>query len=175
MVFWYYAPATKVAVVRMAHRNYSCNKIRTALGECFSNQSFRRWNYIYGLTRRVIQDPSQYEQRGAQEQITPEERLFMLELVRTEPVLFLDEIRVRLYNKSANLHSISAIHKILVNKMEIILKKANTVNIWKSPVLRFAWVDEMARVPAEFLVFTVLSFPLHYMHFLHLDDVPFPR
>ena len=46
MVFWYYAPATKVAVVCMAHQNYSCNKIHTALGKCFSNQSFRRWNYI---------------------------------------------------------------------------------------------------------------------------------
>jgi hypothetical protein len=59
--------------------------------------------------------------------------------------------------------------------MGITLKKANTVNIWKSLVLKFAWVDEMARVPEEFLLFTGLSFPLHYMHFLHLADVPFPR
>jgi hypothetical protein len=146
MVFWYYAPATKVAVVRMAHQNYSRNKICTALGKCFSNQYFRRWNYIYDLTRRVVRDPSQYERQGAQAQITPEDCLFMLELICTEPGLFLVGIRARLDNKSANLFSSSAIHKILVNKIEIPLKKANTINIWKSLVLKFAWVDEMAWV-----------------------------
>jgi hypothetical protein len=175
MVFQYYAPATKVAVVRMAHQNYSRNEIRTALGERFSNQSFRRWNYIYNLTRRVIRNPSNYEQRGAQAQITPEDRLFMLELIRTEPGLFLDELRCCLYDESGTLLSISTIHKNLVDKMEITLKKANTVNIRKSLVLKFAWVDEMARVPAEFLVFTGSSFPLHYRHLLHLANVPFPR
>jgi transposase len=154
MVFWFDAPATQVAVIRMAHQNYSRNKIRTALGECFSNQSFRRWNYIYNLTQRVIQDPSRYKQQGAQAWLTPEDRLFMLELIRTEPGLFLDELRCFLYDESGTLLSISTIHKNLVDKMEITLKKANTVNIRKSLRLKFAWVDEMAQVPAEFLVFT---------------------
>jgi hypothetical protein len=155
MVFWCYAPATKVAVIRMAHQNYSCDKIRTALiGKCFSNQSFRLWNYIYNLTQRVIRDPSRYKQQGAQAWLTPEDWLFMLELIRTEPGLFLDKLRCRLYNESSTLLSISTIHKNLVDKMEIALKKANTVNIRKSLRLKFAWVDEMARVPVEFLVFT---------------------
>ena len=154
MVFHYYAPATKVAVIRMAHQNYSLDNIRRALGEQFSTQSFKRWNQLYSLTQRVIRDPAQYDPRGAVSQLTTEDRAFMLELIRTQPGLFLDKIRKRLYDKSGVLLSESAIHWNLVDKMEITLKKANTVNIQNSLQEKFAWVEKMDTVPAKFLVFT---------------------
>jgi hypothetical protein len=48
----------------------------------------------------------------------------------------------------------SAIHCKLVNKMEVTLKKANTVNIRKSLHAKYTWVYKMVNVPAEFLIFT---------------------
>ncbi|PLW45506.1 hypothetical protein PCASD_05946 [Puccinia coronata f. sp. avenae] len=154
MVYRHYAPATKVAVVRMANQSYSRDDIRRALGEQFSNQSFRRWNYLYTLTQRVIQDPARYKQRGAIGQILADKRDFILELVQTEPGLFLDEIQERLYDESGTLLSVPAIHRNLVTKMEITLKKANTVNIRKSLRAKYAWVEKMMNVPVEYLVFT---------------------
>jgi transposase len=158
MVYRHYAPATKVAVVCMANQSYSRDDIRRALGEQFSNQSFRRWNYLYTLTQRVIQDPARYKQRGAIGQISADKRDFILELVQTEPGLFLDEIQERLYDESRTLLSVPAIHRNLVTKMEITLKKANTVNIRKSLRAKYAWVEKMMNVPAEYLVFTGLYF-----------------
>jgi hypothetical protein len=75
----------------------------------------------------------------------------MLQLVWMEPGLFLDKIHERLYNKSGILHSESAIHWNIVDKMEITLKKENTVNIQKSLPAKFAGVEEMDSVLANFL------------------------
>jgi transposase len=154
MVFCYYAPPTKVAVIWMANQLFSLDEIQTALGEQFSLRSFRRWKTLYRLTRRVIQDPALYNPRGAVSRLSADDQTFMLELVRTEPGLFLDEIRARLYDQSGILLSESAIHRNLVDKIKITLKKANMVNIRKSLHAKYTWVYDMANVPVEFLVFT---------------------
>jgi hypothetical protein len=115
----------------MVNQAYTCNKIRQALGEQFSNQSFRRWKFLYTLTQRVTQDPSRYKQHGAMVQILADKQDFMMELAQTEPGLFLEEIQEHRYDESGNLLSMTTIHQNPVNKMEITLKKANTVNIRK--------------------------------------------
>lgn len=154
MVYRPYSPATKVAVARMLNQGYPKEEIRKALGESISDQSFTRWLSLYNSTQRVVRDSNKYKQRGAPLLLTAEDRAFMLELVCTEPGLFLDEIRERVYDDCGKLLSVSAIHLNLINKMEVTLKKANTVNIKKSLAAKFAWVEKMALVPAEYLVFT---------------------
>jgi hypothetical protein len=78
----------------------------------------------------------------------------MLELLRAEPGLFLDEIRERLYDDSGTLIGITSVHRNLVEKMSITLKKADTVNIKKSLVAKYAYIDRLVGVPAEQIVFT---------------------
>ncbi|KNE89555.1 hypothetical protein PSTG_16986 [Puccinia striiformis f. sp. tritici PST-78] len=61
----------------------------------------------------------------------------MIELVQAAPVLFLDGIRERLYNSTGNLVSVETIHKNLVDKLHIALKKAGTLNAQKCLVKKY--------------------------------------
>ncbi|KNE94708.1 hypothetical protein PSTG_11896, partial [Puccinia striiformis f. sp. tritici PST-78] len=98
MVFVKYAPATKIAAVRMIIGGNSQRFVCDALGMAISRQSFDRWLPLYDETQAV--------------------------LVRDAPGLFLTEIRERLYDSTGTLVSIEAIHQNLVNKLRITLKKA---------------------------------------------------
>ncbi|EFP80329.2 uncharacterized protein PGTG_06285 [Puccinia graminis f. sp. tritici CRL 75-36-700-3] len=147
-------PTVKIVCVRMEMQNYPRDAICAALGRTISRQSFDRWMELYRLTQRVVRDPKEYEERGGQYKLTGEDREFMLELLRAEPGLFLDEIRERLYDDSGTLIGITSVHRNLVEKMSITLKKADTVNIKKSLVAKYAYIDRLAGVPAEQIVFT---------------------
>ena len=78
----------------------------------------------------------------------------MIELVRTEPGLFLDEIRERLYDHGGTLVGINTLQHNLVEKLSITLKKPDTIHIRKSLGAKYRYIAKMADVPAEFLVFT---------------------
>jgi uncharacterized membrane protein len=78
----------------------------------------------------------------------------MIQLVRSEPGLFLDEIRERLYDASGVLLSIAGVHRTLVERLSITLKKPDTKNIRKSLTAKYAYVEQMEFFPADFLVFT---------------------
>jgi hypothetical protein len=99
MVFCYYAPATKVAVIWMANQSFLVDEIQMALGKQFSLWSFRLWKTLYRLTWRVIQDLELYDPRGAVSRLSADNQTFMLELVQTEPGLFLDKICAHLYDE----------------------------------------------------------------------------
>jgi hypothetical protein len=86
--------------------------------------------------------------------LSVEDSEFMVELVRSQPGLFLSEIREKLYDNQGSLLSLQAIHNNLVTKLAITLKKANTVNIQKCLVTKYTWVERMKDVPAGFFVFT---------------------
>ena len=77
----------------------------------------------------------------------------MVSLLESEPGLFLDEIRERLYDAQGTLLSIEAVHKNLVNRLTITLKKADTHNIRKCLVAKYEYIEKMQFIPAEFLVF----------------------
>ncbi|KAI7945174.1 hypothetical protein MJO28_010869 [Puccinia striiformis f. sp. tritici] len=154
MVFRSYAPATKVTVVRMMQQGFSKSNIRQSVGYDISNQSFARWNQLFEETRRVIRDPDTYETRGRPTILTTDDITFMIQLVRTNPGLFLSEIREGLYDSTGTLLSVEAIHHNLVNRLSITLKKAGTSNIRKCLVSKYNYVDEMRFFPANWLVFT---------------------
>ncbi|KAI7936833.1 hypothetical protein MJO28_015732, partial [Puccinia striiformis f. sp. tritici] len=60
----------------------------------------------------------------------------------------------QLYDGTSSLISITSLRCNLVKQMEItLLKKANTVNINKSLVKKYAFVGKMEWIPAEFFVF----------------------
>jgi transposase len=154
MVYRWHAAATKIAVVRMALRGISFSSIRNMLGSTFSRQSFRRWLELYEETRCVVKDPDTYEARGRPASLSSEDREFMIRLVQSEPGLFLKEIRERLYDSSGLFLSTTGIHRNLVERLSITLKKPETKSARKSLVSKYAFVEKMRFFPADFLVFT---------------------
>jgi transposase len=108
---------------------------------------------LYQQTQLVIHDPSTYETRGRPAMLTPEDCTFMVELVQSEPGLFLEEIRKQLYDSTGTLLSFQAVHDNLVNKLSITLKKPSTVNCQKDLMAKWAFVERMDLFPAEFLIF----------------------
>ncbi|OAV99894.1 hypothetical protein PTTG_25091 [Puccinia triticina 1-1 BBBD Race 1] len=149
-----YDPGTKIATVRMIAQSYSRLAICEALGFLISRQSFNCWIELYRVTQRVIRDPSQYEQKGPTRLLTTEDQVFIKELLCSEPGLFLDELQERLYDETDTLLSLTTLHRNLIEDMEVTLKKANTVNIKKSLVAKHEFIERMATVPAEYLVFS---------------------
>ena len=90
----------------------------------------------------------------------------MIELVRDQPGLFLNEIREKTYDHQGSLLSLQAIHNNLVAQMCVTLKKADTVNIRKCLVAKFSWIERMKDMPAEFLVFTGKGFQVFMVLFM---------
>ncbi|EFP92556.1 uncharacterized protein PGTG_18554 [Puccinia graminis f. sp. tritici CRL 75-36-700-3] len=154
MGFVMYHPATKVAAVRMLIQGHEQSFIRTALGETISRQSFGRWMDLYQQTRCVIRNPDDYEQQGRPSLLSDSDSKFMIQLVKDEPGLFLDEIRERLYDKNGTLLCVETIHQNLVVKLSITLKKPGTINIRKCLIKKFDYIEKMCFIPAEFLVFS---------------------
>ncbi|KNE91370.1 hypothetical protein PSTG_15235 [Puccinia striiformis f. sp. tritici PST-78] len=151
MGFRSYSPSTKIAAVRMIRQGYTPASVCRALGESISRQSFDRWMDLYRETRRVIRDPDTYQQRGPTFLLSAQDADFMIGLIQAEPDLFLDELRERLYDNTETLLSIATLHRNLVMRLLITLKKANTVNIKKSLTAKYAFIEEMASIPAEYL------------------------
>jgi transposase len=153
MVFWSYSPAIKALAVQMLLDGRLQSHICQTLGRSISRQSFDQWLDLYQQTQLVICDPAAYETCGRPTMLTPEDCTFMVELVRSEPGLFLEEIRERLYDSTGTLLSFQAVHDNLVNKLSITLKKPSTANCRKDLVAKWAFVEQMDFFPAEFLVF----------------------
>jgi hypothetical protein len=109
---------------------------------------------IFRETQQVIRDPQEYSDRGQNSLLLAEDCDFMVELVCTEPGLFLNEMRERLYNNSGTLVGLSTLATNLVEKLSITLKKPDTINICKNLVAKYQYIARMANVPAKFLVFT---------------------
>ncbi|EHS63361.1 uncharacterized protein PGTG_21537 [Puccinia graminis f. sp. tritici CRL 75-36-700-3] len=154
MPYVFYPPGVKVIAVRMTLEGKSRDVIRKALGFQISNQSFNRWRELYKQTRRFIQNPEEYEHLGRPRTLSSEDCTFMLQLVRNEPGLFLDEIREKLYDATGTLLSVESVHENLVNNLSITLKKAETLNSQKCLLKKYRYVAQMSFYPANYLVFT---------------------
>ena len=157
MVYRSYAPATKISAIRMSIQGFSQKFICDSLGYSISCQSFKRWGDLFQQTRRIIRDPDLYETRGPHSSLTADECNMIIELVQAEPALFLTEIRERLFDASGKLLSVEAVHHNLVNRLCITLKKAGTLNIRKSLVSKYSFVERMRFFPADWLVFTGIT------------------
>ncbi|OAV89478.1 hypothetical protein PTTG_09444 [Puccinia triticina 1-1 BBBD Race 1] len=123
--------------------------IQSTLGHQISKQSFNWWHYIYCQTKSVVRNPEEYKLLGRPRTLTTKEAAFMVQLVRDEPGLFLDELRERLYDSSGTLLIMSAVHENLVNHLSIALKKAETLNSKKCLVKKFRYIEKMQFYPAN--------------------------
>ncbi|KNZ58422.1 hypothetical protein VP01_1932g4 [Puccinia sorghi] len=108
----------------MSLQNHSQAFIPRSLGGTVSRQSFTQWSRLYEETQRVVRDPEEYEVQGQGAMLSAEEQELLIELEN------------------------------LVQCLNILLKKPNTVNICKSLAAKYHFIAEMANMLAKFLVFT---------------------
>ena len=125
--------------------------------------------YLYQQTQSVIRNPEHYESLGRPRSLTSADCTFMIQLVHDEPNLFLDEILEQLYDSGGTLLSVESVYENLFNHLSITLKKAETLNSRKFLVKKFKYIEAMDSYPADFLVFTGLSFPLDLLYHVHLQ------
>ncbi|OAV86125.1 hypothetical protein PTTG_30067 [Puccinia triticina 1-1 BBBD Race 1] len=158
MAFRPYAPATKIAVVWMALQGISLAEICWLLSLSVSWQSFSRWLHLFEETCCVVKDPDKYKARGRPSTLTNDKCEFIVELVQSEPSLFLAKIREQLCDSSGTLLCVETVHQNLVQRLSITLKKPKTQNTRKSLLRKYTFVQQMEFFPADFLVFTGNSF-----------------
>ncbi|KAI7951424.1 hypothetical protein MJO28_007108, partial [Puccinia striiformis f. sp. tritici] len=139
MGFRSYSPSTKITAVRMIQQGYTPSVCQAL----------------------VIRDPHTYQQRGPTFLLSAQDADFMIGLIQAEPDLFLDELRERLYDNTETLLSIATLHRNLVMRLLITLKKANIVNIKKFLTAKYTFIEKMASIPTEYLVFTGKLFFFH--------------
>lgn len=170
MPYRYYCPKTKVLVIKYILEGKTNDEVRDLVDETISNRSMKRWVALYEETQRVIRDPREYEDRGRPRYCTDDDTEFMKELIASQPMLFLDEIRERLYDETGALPSPETVAYELNHRLHLTLKKANTSHIHKDFLRKALWWEEMKNVPAEMLVFTGKAFL--YLFFL-LCSIPY--
>lgn len=149
-----YDPVLKVLAVRMMVDGRSEDDIRNILHEPISDKSLARWMELYNDTHAVIRDPAEYARRGRSCSYGVGEREFIEELVRSDPTLFLDEIRDQVYDESGVWLSLSAVQFELHHRLQMTLKKANVRHSKRSGYDRQVFLDQLSQFPAEYLVFT---------------------
>jgi hypothetical protein len=109
---------------------------------------------LYHEAQRALRDPEAYQIQGRSASLSVEDREFMIELVRQEPFLFRNEIREHLGNSGITSLAITTLHESLVHKVQIALKKPEPIDSRKSLRLKYQFIEKIANMPAEFLVFT---------------------
>ncbi|OAV96796.1 hypothetical protein PTTG_10783 [Puccinia triticina 1-1 BBBD Race 1] len=117
---------------------------------------------LYQETKVIVRSPESCKTCGRPPTLSSEECQFMVELVRSEPGLFLEEMQQRLFDSTGTLLSIQAIHENLVNRLSITLEKPSMVNSRKSLVVKFAFVEQMEFFPTNFLFLSQFPFPSSY-------------
>ena len=98
MVFQAYAPATKIAAVRMLLEGFTQSTICNTLGYNILWQLFKGWMDIFEQTKCVVRHPDTYATRGLRSSLTSDEINFIIDLVRSEPGLFLIKIWEQLWD-----------------------------------------------------------------------------
>lgn len=161
MVYRYYSSDIKVLAVRWRLKGLSKKTIQRRLRQSISRQSFDRWMSLYHLTRAVIRNPDEYEQRGRRRMLNAADRKFIETMVEDHPSLFLDEIQRKLYNKTGKMPSRTTVHIELRACLLLTLKKAGVSNVRKNLVAKYSWMQQWLHVPAHYFVFTGESFCFH--------------
>jgi hypothetical protein len=98
---------------------------------------------LYRETRCVIQDPAKYERQGRPALLTAKECLFMVNLLKDEPSLFLDKIRECLYGTQGTMLSVETVNNTLVKRLAITLNKPDTINSRKCLMAKYMYIEKI--------------------------------
>jgi transposase len=153
MGFVDYPPPVKAICVQMLMSGKSPTTINKTIGYKILLRSFARWKALYRNTQSVVRDPATYERRGRPLLLKRSEADFVLDLLKADPTLYLDEIQSKIVNESGVVLSRSTVYDLLVKRLGQTLKVARTVHPSQCPMKRAAYTIEVSAYPAEYLVF----------------------
>jgi hypothetical protein len=94
-----------------------------------------------------------YLPRGRPLAITVEERKFVLDLIDQDPTIYLDEIQKAILEASGDFFPLSTISNDIKNCLGLTRKVAWHVNPAQCPVKQAQWLQDIADMPANYLVF----------------------
>ncbi|KNZ58260.1 hypothetical protein VP01_1964g1 [Puccinia sorghi] len=123
---------TKIATVRILLQNHSQKVISNALGVMACRKSVSPWRNLYYEMKQVVYDHEKYTVQGQSSLLSAEDCEFMIEMVCTDPTVFLDEICECLYDGGGTPLGLTCIQENLINKPKITFKKPDTINICKN-------------------------------------------
>lgn len=148
-----YKPEVKAICVRMLISGRSPASINRLIGYNISTRSFTRWKSLYLSTQSVIRDPETYEPRGRPLLLNKDEVEFVLEILKADPTLYLDELQTKMLAKSGVELSRSTVFNLLTKRLGQTRKVARTVHPAQSLLKRASYSIGVSAYPAEFLVF----------------------
>lgn len=153
MTFRSYSVDLKILAVTLMQQGLTRREVRRHLRSAVSVRTLTRWVMLYERTLAVIRDPDEYQKRGRRPCFSDEDLQFMLELIERDPTLYLDEVQVEMYHTTDQLVALSTIASDLKTRLMLSLKKVRTVHPNQCPIKRAQYLDQVAGLPSDMLVF----------------------
>ena len=154
MVFQKYAAKMKYLAVKLAQEGKSLTEVNDHLAATISPDSLARWTSLYERTRAVVCNPDTYLARGRPLELMLEDIQFIKDLVTNRPTLYLEEIRQSLFEANGIQVSLQTISNTLHNRLNMSQKKTQTVHPNQDNEERATYINQIAEIPSECLVFT---------------------
>ena len=127
MVFVKYARDVKVIVLKLSLHGLTLGEITATFVHQVSEDSLSRWLRLYHQTRNVVRDPALYAERGRPLAISRDGAQMILDVLDTDPTLYIDEIQAHLEAMTGVLHPTSTIKAKLRALLKPTKKIAHTV------------------------------------------------
>ncbi|KAG0145062.1 hypothetical protein CROQUDRAFT_659123 [Cronartium quercuum f. sp. fusiforme G11] len=149
-----YSADVKVQAITLLREGLSRVAVKQHLRSMVNLQTTTRWKQSYKSTLAVVKSADTYQN-------------FMADLIEADPTLYLDEIRDSMYNDTGVFVSLSTIADDLKEHLELTRKKVQKVHPSQSPVKRAEYIDAIADLQPEMLVFAGESFRLVSERLMH--------
>jgi hypothetical protein len=153
MVFVKYSPDIKAVAVKLPIQGKSPQTVNKLLKANISNKHLRQWKDLWTRTNYVLRNALLYLPCGCPLPIKVKEQEFVLDLIDQNPTIYLDEIQKAIMEASGDVFPLSTISDNIKNWLGLTRKVAWHVNPAQCPVKQALWLQEVADMPANYLVF----------------------
>jgi hypothetical protein len=148
-----YDVGIKVLAVQHLRTGKTIDQVRRLLKSPVSARTLSRWHALYRRTYSVIRNPEDYRALGRCTRLDEDDRDFMLELLDSNPALYLDEYRFAVYRRTGEWVALQTIASDLKDRLHLTRKKARTVHPNQSPSKRAKYLYAAGALNPNMLVF----------------------
>ncbi|PLW25115.1 hypothetical protein PCANC_27680 [Puccinia coronata f. sp. avenae] len=152
-VFVKYSPKIKAVALKLLIQGKSLQTVNKLIETNISTKSLRQWKDLWTRTNQFMRDVLLYLPRGRPLAITVEEWKFVLDLIDKDPTIYLNKIQKAIMEASGEFFPLSTISDDLKQRLGLTRKVAWHVNSAQCHVKRALWSQEIADMPANYLVF----------------------
>ncbi|KAG0151663.1 hypothetical protein CROQUDRAFT_650688 [Cronartium quercuum f. sp. fusiforme G11] len=142
-----YSADVKVQAITLLREGLSRVAVKQHLRSTVNLRTITRWKQLYESTLAVVKSADTYQ--------------------NADPTLYLDENRDSMYDDTGVFVSLSTIAGDLKERLKLTRKKVQKVHPSQSPVKRAEYIDAIADLQPEMLVFAGESFRLVLERLMH--------